>query len=112
RHNRAFSSLGGYQLAAAGLGPVSGTDAERVLAGRVTADVFPALRVSPLRGRLFTESDDTPGAAPVVVIGERLWTRKYGRDPGIVDRRLEIDGVPTVVIGIVAAGVRFPAADT
>src|SRR6185436_13922765 len=92
RHNRAFSSLGGYQAAAAGLGPVSGTDAERVRAGRVTTDVFPALRVSPLRGRLFTESDDTPGAAPVVVIGERLWTRKYGADPGIVDRRLEIDG--------------------
>jgi len=112
RHHRAFTHFGGYQITAAGLGPVSGTDAERVPAGRVTADLFPALGVLPLRGRLFTESDDQPGAGPVVVFAERLWRRRYGGEPGILNRRLEIDGVPHEVIGIMPASVRFPESDT
>src|SRR5215208_6277362 len=47
RHNRSFIHLGGYQLSAAGLAPEAGTDAERVQAGRVTADLLPALGVAP-----------------------------------------------------------------
>jgi predicted permease len=74
--------------------------------------VFSALRVRPLRGRLFTVADDQPAAAPVVVISERLWTRNYGSDPGILNRRVEIDRVPHDVIGIVAGHVRFPSPDT
>ncbi len=111
-HNRSFTHFGGYHVTAAGLGPVSGVDAERVPASRVTADLFPALGVLPLRGRLFAESDDQPGAAPVVLFAERLWRRKYGGEPGILNRQLEIDGVPHEVIGIMPAGVRFPASDT
>ena len=88
RHQRAFTHFGGYQLTAAALGPVSGADAERVPASRVTADLFPTLGVVPLRGRLFDESDDRPGASPVAVLAERLWRRKYGGEPGILNRRL------------------------
>jgi putative ABC transport system permease protein len=112
RHSRAFTHIGGYQVAAAGLAAAEGADAERVPAGRVTSGLFGALRVSPLRGRLFTASDDQPGAAPVAVIGERLWNRKYGRDPGMLNRRVDVDGVPHDVVGIVPAGVRFPSSDT
>jgi putative ABC transport system permease protein len=112
RHSRAFTHLGGYQVAAANLGPVSGTDAERLPAARVTADVFPTLGVSPVQGRVFTHLDDRPGAPPVVVIAEQLWARKYGEDPGILNRPLDIDGVPHEVIGIMPAGVRFPTSDT
>jgi len=112
RHHRAFSHFGGYQATAAGVGPVSGADAERVPAGRVTAELFPTLGVVPLRGRLFSESDDRPGAAPVVVLAERLWLRKYGGDLGVVNGTLDIDGVPHEVIGILPARFRFPAPDT
>ena len=83
RHHRAFAHLGGYQITAAGVASTTGTDAERVPAGRVTADLFPALQVTPLLGRLIADADDRPGAAPVVVIAERLWTRKYAGDPGL-----------------------------
>ena len=112
RHNRAFTHLGGYRTAAAGLSSAAGADAERVAAGLVTAGLFPALGVSPLRGRLFTEADDQPGAAPVVVIGQGLWARKFGGDPAILNRRLDVDGVPHEVIGIMPVGFRFPASDT
>ncbi len=112
RHQQSFTHLGGYQVKAAGLGPASGADAERVPAGLVTSELFPALGVAPLRGRLFAESDDRPGAAPVVLLSERLWRRKYGGEPDILNRRLEIDGVPHEVIGVMPKSVRFPASDT
>ena len=112
RHNSAFAHLGGYQASAAALAPIGGVDAERVAAGRVTADLFPALRVTPLRGRLFTDTDDRPAAPPVAILAERLWARKYGRDQGIVHRRIEIDGVPHEIVGILPDAVRIPASDT
>jgi predicted permease len=112
RHQRSFTHFGGYQPTAAALGPVSGTDAERVPAARVTAALFPALGVATLRGRLIADTDDRPGAAPVVLFSERLWRRKYGGEPGILNRQVEIDGVAHEVIGILPAGVRFPASDS
>jgi predicted permease len=112
RHQRSFTDVGGYQPVAAALGPMAGSDAERVAAARVTADLFPALGVSPLRGRVFSADDDRPGAAPVAAIGERLWRRKYGGDPAMLNRGLEIDGVIHDVVAVMPAAFRFPAPDT
>ena len=112
RHSRAFAQLGGYQAGAAALGPVGAADAERVAAARVTSGVFDALRVSPLRGRLFARPDDEPGAAPVVIVAERLWARRFGADPGLLSRRIVVDGEAREVVGILPDAVRFPAPDT
>jgi predicted permease len=46
------------------------------------------------------------------MLSERLWTQAYGRDPGIVGRRLEIDGAAREIVGIMPASFHFPAADT
>lgn len=112
RHNRAFTQFGGYQASAAALGPAGGADAERVAAGRVTSGVFDALRVSPLRGRLFSEADDAPGAEKVAIVAERLWQRRFGGDPGLLHRRIIIDGDAREVIGILPDAVRFPSSST
>jgi len=112
RHHRAFLHLGGYQITAAALASGRGMDAERLPAGRVTSDVFPALGVSPLLGRTFADADDRPGAAPVALIGERLWARKYARDPGLLNSRVQIDGVAHEVVGIMPERAQFPHSDT
>jgi predicted permease len=112
RHNRSFAHFGGYQVGAAAVADEGGADAERVASSRVTAELFPALAVPALAGRVFTDADDRPGAAPVAVIGERLWTRKYGGDPRLLHRLVSIDGVPHQIVGIMPASFRFPAADT
>ncbi|HET9983342.1 MAG TPA: ABC transporter permease [Longimicrobiales bacterium] len=114
RESHVFTDIAAYQAAAVNLASPSGdaASAERVAAARVSAGLFRVLGVAPSRGRAFLESEDGPGAAPVALIGERLWKRKYGGDPGIVGRRLEIDGVSREVIGIVPASFRFPAAGT
>ena len=112
RHHQPFADLGGYQPTTAALGPLGGTEPEHVSASRVTADLFPTLGVAPLRGRLFTQSEDVPGAARVALISARLWARKYGSDPAILGHLLQIDGVPHEVVGIVPTGVYFPSPDT
>ena len=112
RHNRAFAQFGGYQVGAAAISTRGADEAERVAAGRVTRGVLDAFRVTPLRGRLFTSPDDEPGAPPVVIVAERLWTRRFGRDADLLHRRIIIDGQAREVVGILPDVVRFPATDT
>ena len=70
------------------------------------------LEVVPALGRLFTESDDRPNAAPVVLISESLWRSRLGADPLVVGRRLDVDGVTREIVGVMSASFRFPAATT
>jgi len=112
RHNRTFAEFGGYQAGAVAISGRAGGDAERVSAGRFTTGVLDALRVIPARGRLFTSADEEPGAPPVVILSERLWTRRFGRDPNLLGRPILVDGQEREVVGILSDAVRFPATDT
>jgi predicted permease len=73
---------------------------ERLTAARVTHDYFDVLGLAPMRGRVFTADEDEPGQAPVVVVSERLWRRRFDADPGLVGRTLRLDGVPHQVLGV------------
>lgn len=112
RHARSFTAFGGYRVAAAALAPVNGADAERVAAALVTGGVLSALGVPPVRGRVLTEADTAHGAPPVLVLADRLWDRKFGRDPRVLNRSLHVDGVAHEVVGVMPDHVRFPSADT
>jgi len=118
RENRVFSGVAVYRVTALNVGVLRGaseTDAaraERVAAGRVSASTFVVLEGVPLHGRGLDDNDDVPTAARVVVIGQRFWERKYGADPAIVGRDLEIDGVPHRVVGIMRADFGLPDART
>ena len=87
-----------------------GGDPERLLGAAVSADYFPLLRVKPVLGRVFTRDDDKPGAAPVIVLSDGLWQRRFGGDPNIIGREVNIGGTTTVV-GILPAGFQFPISD-
>ena len=78
----------------------AGAEAERVNGRQVTSGVFATLGKQPLLGRPFTAEDDRPGAEGVVLLGEGFWDRRFGRDPGIVGRRLVLSGEPFTVIGV------------
>lgn len=77
-----------------------GGEPERVLALRVSGNYFETLGVPPSHGRGFRWSDEPDGAQRVLVLGEGLWRRRYGADPGIVGRSIEINGEPHTVVGI------------
>jgi putative ABC transport system permease protein len=73
---------------------------EQFTGGSTTANTFQFLGVPAAVGRVFTPADAAPGAAPVFVMAYKMWTAKYGRDPGIVGRTFVLNGVPTTLVGI------------
>lgn len=82
--------------------------ADRLGGSYVSANAFVVLRVRPALGRDLRPEDDVPGAPPVVLLSHGVWTERYGNDPTVVGRTIRVNGVPTIVIGIMPEGFRFP----
>src|ERR1051326_9474082 len=66
----------------------------------VSAELFPSLGASAEVGRVFTDAEDNPSAAPVVVLSHGFWQQRFGGDASIVGRTMEIDGRVYTVIGV------------
>jgi putative ABC transport system permease protein len=80
-----------------------GEEAETVAGARVTFGIFDELGVRPLLGRAFPSSE--PEA---VMIAERLWRTRFGADPSIIGRRVEMSGESLVIVGVLPDAFRFP----
>jgi putative ABC transport system permease protein len=78
-------------------------DATELPVQYVSAGIFRILGVRPALGRDFTKQDDAPGVG-VVIISDRLWRQRFGADPTIVNRSIQLDGRPNVVAGVMPAG--------
>jgi putative ABC transport system permease protein len=84
---------------------LTGTDeAERLQGQRVSASYFHTLGVMPAVGRSFDGAEDTPGAARVAVLSDRLVKRRFGGADSIVGTAITLNGEPYTVIGIMAPG--------
>jgi hypothetical protein len=60
---------------------------EKVYPQWISGAAFPLLGVRPALGRLLTESDDLrPGQLPVAVLSYDFWSRRFGRNPGVLGR--------------------------
>src|SRR6266487_736589 len=81
---------------------------ERIRVSRTTSSLPSVLRVPPARGRWFTEAETAQGASPVAVLSHGFWVRRLGQNPNIVGRAISLDGVPTVVLGVMPASFAFP----
>jgi putative ABC transport system permease protein len=81
---------------------------ERVRGSRVTASLMPLLGIAPQIGRAFTPDEDVSGGAPVVILSDGLWRRRYGGDPSIVGRQIQVDGVPRTVVGVMPRATALP----
>jgi len=66
----------------------------------VTANFFQTLGVEPVSGRLFLSEEGRKGARPVVLLANPFWRRQYAADPAIVGRTIDLDGIPTTVVGV------------
>jgi putative ABC transport system permease protein len=104
--NHVFEKIGVYNRQSYNLTGVG--EAERIITGQVSADLFSALRVNPTLGRLFTNEEDKPGAAPVVVLSYGLWQRRFGGQSNIINQALTLNGKSYTVIGVMPQGYQFP----
>ena len=83
-------------------------DPERIGLAYVTPNVFDVLDVEPILGRGFTPEEAKPETSEVVVLSHEVWTRRYGASPELVGGRIELNGVPRTVVGILPPGFRLP----
>jgi predicted permease len=81
---------------------------ENLLSTTLSANAFAIIGLAPILGRDFTLADEQAGAEKVVIIGGKLWQRRYAGDPGILGKTLRIDGKPATIVGVMAEGMEFP----
>lgn len=72
-----------------------------------TGNLFSVLGVEPMLGRTFTMEDSQPAQTPVVVISYELWQRRFGGDPGVVGKQLNIDRRDATIIGVMPPGFHW-----
>src|SRR5574337_1130052 len=70
----------------------------------VTGNYFTTFGIEPFGGRLLTMEDDTPSAAPVVVLSHHSWLTTYGGAPSVVGGSFVLDGHPFTVVGVAPPG--------
>ena len=104
--SQSFEELGVYNRASYNI--TGDGDPERVQAGQVSASLFRAMRTTPALGRYFTDEEDRPGAERVVVLGQGVWQRRFGADPGILGRKVQLNDQPYTVIGVMPLEFRMP----
>lgn len=105
--SRSFSEMAAY----VGSGVNVGDDVRApalLPATLVSANLFRLVGAEPALGRGFSPEEERPGAAAAVVLGHALWQSRYGGDPEIVGREIRVDSRPSVVIGVMPEGFRFP----
>lgn len=83
-------------------------DPERVQVGVVSWDFFEALGVPPALGRTFTPAEDHIGAEPVLVLGHDYWLRRFGGDPNVVGRMVEMNNRAHRVVGVLPPVPTYP----
>ena len=79
---------------------VSDGRAELATGFLASGNYFQVLGVRAIVGRTFTPEDDQPGATPVAVLSNGYWKRRFGSDPAVVGRVLQIGNVAVTVIGV------------
>src|SRR4051794_14430270 len=75
---------------------------ERVSTIRVSSNLLPMLGATPVLGRLFTSDEDAQSPAATALLRYDTWTRRYGRDPHVIGRRLDLNGRPFRIVGVLA----------
>lgn len=106
RQSTVFSELAAYRTVSYNL--TGDGNPERLLAGRVSADLFRMLGAQLIAGRAFLPEEDQAGRGRVAIIGEALWRRRFGSQSEIVGTTLRLNGEDFTVVGVVSNDFRLP----
>ena len=107
--NRTFDGISGSY--AENVTDTSGAEPARLEGRRVAPRFFAVFGMMPLVGRTFTEDEERFGGPRAAVIGESLWSRRYGRAPGAVGQRLVLDGSGYTIVGVMPAAFTSASID-
>ena len=102
-----FASTAAYWTGEAHLG-ADGGEPERVPRAGVTTGFFSVLGVQPALGRTFVPEDDKGWPQTVAIISHGLWKRRFGSDPAIVGKQVQMSSMPLTIIGVTPPGFEYP----
>ncbi len=71
--------------------------------GEVSTDYFRVIGVPPVLGRTFSPDEDQNGGAKVVILGQKLWTQRFGSDPNVINQTVQLNNESYTVIGVMPA---------
>jgi predicted permease len=107
--NRTFQSLGVW---IAGIANVTGlAQPHEVHTASITDGVLQTLRVPPLLGRWFLPAEQNPHGDKAVMLSYGYWQRRFGGDPSVIGRSIEVDSQPRQIVGVMPQGFRLVNAD-
>ncbi|HVX39902.1 MAG TPA: ADOP family duplicated permease [Gemmatimonadaceae bacterium] len=105
---RSFAALGAYAVSDA-FAITDGDAPQGVTIASMTPSMFTVLRVRPLLGRLFEPGDSSFSNKRIaILISENLWRTRYGADPSIVGRIIDIDHGRRRIVGVLPSSFAFP----
>jgi predicted permease len=100
QQTQVFDSVAAYDFSGPGINLTGGDRPEQVKGIHVSADYFRVFGSPIAVGRAFTAEEDRPGGPAVAVISNGLWRSRFGGDPAIVDRTIDLGGEACVVVGV------------
>jgi predicted permease len=109
-HNRSCEDIGAFD---GRVFQVTGAEeADEIAGGVVTPSFLTTLGVIPSQGRLFSDSEEHPGAHKVAIISYRLWRRRYAGRSTVSGLNIFLNGDRYLIIGVMPQRFRFPTNDT
>jgi len=96
-----FEGLAAFDYVTAGFAVDATRSPKLKLGMRASGNLMSVMHITPTLGRSFRpEEDQVPDRDAVVVLGNRLWEDEFGSDPGVLGRRVRINGYEFTVIGV------------
>jgi len=102
---RSFDAIAGYWFAQFTV--TENREPAILRGGLVTANFFSTLGIQPLLGRGFSATDERPGAGHVAILSNALWQQKFGSDPKVVGRSMDLNGVNFSIVGVLPKEFQF-----
>ncbi len=81
---------------------------ERVGTVHMSWNLLAVLGVPPARGRNFVATDGDTATESTVIVSDALWHRRFGANPSIIGQRIDVDGWPATIVGVMPASLQFP----
>ncbi len=91
----------------AGFNITEGNHPESIDGIRASLDLLPMFGIQPLMGRFFTAGEMLPGHDQEAILGHRLWQTRYGADPAILGKTIDLDQKRYTIVGVMPARFRF-----
>ncbi len=107
RHAQSFEAVAAAEVRQVNLTGAD-IDAERVNGAAVESGYFDVFGIRPLIGRFFAPSETKSRQPAHVVLSQSLWERRFGGDPQILGRMIDLDGLAHEVVGVLPAGFDMP----